>query len=97
MELSAFSQCQQVWPHSTCEYPLGLLRSYHCHTTGTSRGDYNAMKDDPTIAAIREARSTQTGGTLPRAARTASGALGVTPHPSSGTPRRERCLTLACS
>src|SRR6266850_6811691 len=56
MELSAFSQCQQVWPHSTYQYPLGLLRSYHCHTSGTSRGDYSAMKDDPTIAAIREAR-----------------------------------------
>src|SRR4029453_432417 len=42
---------------------------------------------------FREPRSTQTGGTLPRAARTASGALGVTPNPSSGTRRRERCLT----
>jgi hypothetical protein len=45
---------------------------------------------------FHEPRSTKTGGTLPRAARTASGALGVTPNPSSGTPRRERCLTRAC-
>jgi hypothetical protein len=35
-----------------------LVYPYHCHTTGTSRGDRSAMKDDPTITAIREARRT---------------------------------------
>ena len=58
-------------------------RSNNCRYTGSTAQNIR----------FREPRSTKTGGTLPRAARTASGALGVTPNTSSGTPRRERCLT----